>query len=124
VLLVDEAAEPEARGTTVFVRRWDCANRRDTQLPALVDGILSAFDNSAGAAAPTPAATLAAAAAAACRAARDALRVTWRATESDAGYYEEYPLRPEAPECTFYLRHGYCKCGTILTCGVDSVNSV
>lgn len=33
----------------------------------------------------------------------------FRADASDEGYYDEYPVREGAEECTFFVKSGFCK---------------
>jgi len=101
-------------GATLGVRPWDAANRGDAQIAALVDALLEHLpDNFLE---PTVDLRLITtrvngAVKEACDAALPRLTVT----DSEAGYFEDYPVRPGAEVCQFFLQCGYCKCASQIT---------
>lgn len=108
VLMVSDISLP-GDGAVLNVRSWDAANRGDAQIAALVDALLEHLPDNF------------------LEPSVDLRLITTRVngaiveaadepmphlvpTDSDAGYYEDYPVRPGAEVCQFFLQCGYCKC--------------
>lgn len=118
VLVIDEASSTAAPESLVAVGRWNGSSRNDAQLRALVDALLENAlrlgGGGEGGARIGPTADLRAIAgevSRACAAAPDDPRAVYRAVEgSEEGYFEDYPVKPGAEVCSYYVRCGYCKC--------------
>lgn len=112
LLLIDDAATKTLESWVVTLPRWVDGNRQDGHVEALVDALLShalpvVSDAKDG---DYELGRVASKITAACADVPDKPRGTYHPTDSDAGYYEEYPQRRNAEVCTFYERCGYCKC--------------
>jgi hypothetical protein len=105
---VDESFE-SGRGQNVLgVRRWDGRSRRDSQLEELVDSLLASVNDDI----LKPQGdirTVVSAINATVKKASDKPMPVFSATDSQEGYFEQYPLRPGAEICNFYVQCGYCK---------------
>lgn len=101
-------------GALLSVRSWDAANRGDAQIAALVDALLEHLpDNFLERTVDLRLITTRVNGAV--KEARDVPLPRLTATDSDAGYFEEYPVRPGVEVCQFFMQCGYCKCATHLS---------